>query len=52
MLKALVSFSGVVSMRAGETREIDDAEVVADLKQAGYVEEIPATPKRGRKSAE
>ena len=51
MLKALVSFSGVVSMRAGETREIDDAGVVADLKQAGYVEEI-ATPKRGRKSAE
>lgn len=39
-------------MYEGETREIDDAEVVADLKQAGYVEEIHATPKRGRKSAE
>lgn len=40
MLKALTSFSGVVSMCEGETREIDDAAIVADLLRAGYVEEV------------
>lgn len=33
-------------MHEGETREIDDAEVVADLLKAGYIEEVK--PKRGR----
>lgn len=47
MLKALTSFSGVVSMREGETREIDDAAVVADLLRAGYVEEVKQ-PANGR----
>lgn len=53
MLKALTSFSGVVSMREGETREIDDAAVVADLLRAGYVEEVkqPAAKGRTRKTA-
>lgn len=46
MHKALKSFSGVISMHEGETREIDDAELVADLLRAGYIEEIK--PKRGR----
>ena len=40
MLKALTSFSGTVSMYEGETREIDDAAIVADLLRAGYVEEV------------
>ena len=40
MLKALTSFSGIVSMYEGETREIDDAAIVADLLRAGYVEEV------------
>jgi hypothetical protein len=44
--KALKSFSGVISMHEGETREIDNAELVADLLQAGYIEEVK--PKRGR----
>ncbi len=46
MHKALKSFSGVISMHEGETREIDNAEVVADLLKAGYIEEVE--PKRGR----
>lgn len=48
MLKALTSFSGIVSMREGETREIDDAAVVADLLRAGYVEEVKQTAAGGR----
>lgn len=33
-------------MYEGETREIDNAELVADLTKAGYIEEVK--PKRGR----
>ena len=51
MLKALVSFSGVISMRQGETMEIDDADVVADLLRAGYVEEVKPMKGRTRKNA-
>lgn len=46
MHKALKSFSGIVSMCEGETREIEDADVVADLLKAGYIAEVK--PKRGR----
>ena len=46
MHKALKSFSGVISMHEGETREIDDAAIVSDLLKAGYIEEVK--PKRGR----
>lgn len=46
MHRALKSFSGAISMCEGETREIDDAELVADLTKAGYIEEVK--PKRGR----
>ena len=46
MHKALKSFSGVISMYEGETREIDNAELVADLTKVGYIEEVK--PKRGR----
>lgn len=46
MHKALRSFSGVISMYEGETREIEDAEIVADLTNAGYIEEVKS--KRGR----
>lgn len=46
MHKALKSFSGVISMHEGETREIEDAAIVADLTKAGYIEEVK--PKRGR----
>ena len=44
------SFSGTISMCEGETREIKDADLVADLLRAGYVEEVK--PKgRTRKTA-
>ncbi len=33
-------------MYEGETREIEDAEIVADLLKAGYIAEVK--PKRGR----
>lgn len=46
MHKALKSFSGAISMHEGETREIKDAAIVADLLKAGYIEEVK--PKRGR----
>lgn len=46
MHKALKSFSGAISMHEGETREIDNAELVADLLKAGYIEEVK--PKRYR----
>lgn len=46
MYKALKSFSGIISMHEGETREIDNAELVADLLKAGYIAEVK--PKRGR----
>lgn len=46
MHRALKSFSGAISMHEGETREIDNAELVADLLRAGYIEEVK--PKRGR----
>lgn len=39
-IKALTSFSGIISMRVGEMRNVDDDAIVADLLQAGYVEEI------------
>ena len=44
------SFSGVISMYEGETREIEDAEIVADLLNAGYIKEVK--PKRDRSTEE
>lgn len=37
-------------MHEGETREIDNAELVADLLKAGYIEEVK--PKRDRSTKE
>lgn len=51
LLKALTSFSGIVSMCEGETREIDDAAIVADLLRAGYVEEVKPQKGRTKKTA-
>jgi len=39
-IKALVSFSGALSMYAGEEREYGDKAVLLDLLQAGYIEEV------------
>ena len=45
--RALVSFSGLVSMSKGQVGEINDKNIVADLLQAGYIEPIekPKTKK-------
>jgi hypothetical protein len=40
MYKALVSFSGLVSMSKGQVKEIKDKEVIEDLLRAGYIEEV------------
>ena len=39
-IKAIVSFSGILSMSAGEIIDCDNAEVVNGLLDAGYVEEV------------
>lgn len=40
MYKANKSFSGVISMKRGDVREIKDVEVAKDLIRAGYVSEL------------
>lgn len=40
--KALVSFSGIISMQENEVREINNKGLYQDLIKAGYVEEIKA----------
>lgn len=45
MYKALVSFGGKISMVEGEVREINDKEIVKDLLNAKYIEEVKETKK-------
>ena len=40
MYKALVSFSGLITMRKNEVKEIKDKALVKDLLKAGYNEEV------------
>lgn len=40
MYKALVSFSGLISMRKGEVRELTDLAIIKDLLNAGYIEAV------------
>ena len=50
MFKALKTFSGKISMKKGEVRDIKDKYIVNDLLQAGYIEkEKPATKKKSAK---
>lgn len=52
-VKAIKGFSGAVSMRKGEVREICDKHILADLMNAGYVveetEEVKEKPKKKAK---
>lgn len=50
MYKSLISFSGIVSMTVGEVKEITDKEVVKDLLQAGYIEEVKQTKENKAKT--
>ena len=38
--KALVSFSGLISMSMGEVREIEDPEIAKDLLKVGYIHPV------------
>ena len=40
MYKALISFTGLVSMAKGDVREISDISLANDLIKAGYIEEV------------
>jgi hypothetical protein len=44
MYKALISFTGLVSMAKGDVREISDISLANDLLKAGYIEEAGETP--------
>lgn len=45
LCKALISFSGKVSMTMDEVREISDQSIVKDLLRAGYIEEVKSEKK-------
>ena len=45
MYKALKSFSGLVSMRKGEVREISDLSIANDLLKVKYIEEFNESEK-------
>ena len=47
--KALVGFSGAISMSNGEVMEIKDKDLIADLTKAGYIEPIEK-PKKDKTS--
>ena len=50
-IRALISFSGVLSLGKGQEMEYDDDVVLQDLLQAGYIEEVE-TPTKGVKKNE
>lgn len=43
--KALVSFTGLLSMAMGEVRDISDPSISSDLVKAGYIEEFKGEKK-------
>ena len=50
LVKAKLSFTGVISMGKGEVREISDLAIAKDLLKVGYIEEVK--PKAKRKKGE
>lgn len=50
-IKATVSFSGIVTMAAGEIAEIGAGEVLDDLLRAGYVRKVQPE-RKGKVSAD
>ena len=51
MYKALVSFSGRVSMVKGEVRDINDPAIAADLLKAKYIVDLEAKKKAADNAA-
>lgn len=41
--RALISFSGNITMAMGEVREIENKGIANDLLNAGYIEELKGT---------
>lgn len=50
--KAVVSFSGKVSMVVGEVRDLTNNAIVKDLLKAGYIEEVQPAEKTKAKKVE
>lgn len=48
--KAMISFSGLVSMAEGEVREISDSSLAKELLRCGYIKEAEEkkTTKKGK----
>lgn len=40
MYRAKVCFSGLISMRKNDVKDIKDKNIVKDLLKAGYIEEV------------
>lgn len=51
MYKAIVGFSGKISMSAGEVREITDTAVIKDLLKAKYIEPVEAPEEKTKQKA-
>lgn len=49
LIKAKVSFAGLVTMSKGETRDVNE-EVAADLLRAGYASEVKAGKAKSKKA--
>ena len=49
LLKAKISFAGLVTMSKGETRDVCE-EVAADLLRAGYAVEVKAGKAKSKKA--
>lgn len=47
MYRAKIGFSGLISMKKNEVRDIKDKKIVKDLLKAGYIEEVK--PKKSEK---
>lgn len=47
MYKAVKGFSGLITMKKGEVKEIKDKAIVKDLLKAGYIVEVK--PEKAKK---
>lgn len=43
MYRAKIGFSGLITMKKNEVREIKNKNIVKDLLKAGYIEEVKPT---------